>query len=146
MRWAHPRRGLLAPRGRLVNHGISRPAHTRKKTHGRFAPRMLGWGFTDRYVFPDGELTGSGRIITEMQDVGLEVRHEENLREHYAMTCRAWARNLAAHWDECVAEAGEAKFPTYASTMRRLSTPRARSTDSSARTVCSDSRMWSAFW
>ena len=43
-----------------------------------------------------------------MQDVGLEVRHEENLREHYAMTCRAWARNLVAHWDECVAEAGEA--------------------------------------
>ena len=63
--------------------------------------------FIDRYIFPDGELTGSGRIITEMQDVGFEVRHEENLREHYALTCRAWARNLAANWDECVAEAGE---------------------------------------
>ena len=37
-------------------------------------------GFIDRYVFPDGELTGSGRIITEAQDVGLEVLHEENLR------------------------------------------------------------------
>ena len=24
--------------------------------------------FIDRYVFPDGELTGSGRIITEIQD------------------------------------------------------------------------------
>ena len=30
--------------------------------------------FIDRYVFPDGELTGSGRIITAAQDVGLEVR------------------------------------------------------------------------
>ena len=35
------------------------------------------------------------------------MRHEENLREHYALTCRAWARNLERHWDECVAEAGE---------------------------------------
>ena len=42
-------------------------------------------GFIDRYVFPDGELTGSGRIITAMQNVGLEVTRE-NLRHHYALT------------------------------------------------------------
>ena len=59
--------------------------------------------FIDRYVFPDGELTGSGRIITEIQDVGLEVRHEENLREHYALTLKGWCENLVANWDECVA-------------------------------------------
>jgi cyclopropane-fatty-acyl-phospholipid synthase len=88
----------LVPGGRLLNHCITRP-HNRSTRTG---------AFIDRYIFPDGELTGSGRIITEIQDVGLEVRHEENLREHYAMTCRAWARNLAANWDECVAEAGEA--------------------------------------
>ena len=57
-------------------------------------------------MFPDGELTGSGRIITEMQDAGLEVRHEENLREHYALTLRDWCRNLQASWDACVAEVG----------------------------------------
>ncbi len=87
----------LVPGGRLLNHCITRP-HNRNTQTG---------AFIDRYIFPDGELTGSGKIITEMQDVGLEVRHEENLREHYAMTCRAWAKNLAANWDECVAEAGE---------------------------------------
>ncbi len=91
-------RDRLVPGGRLLNHSITRP-HNRPTSTG---------AFIDRYVFPDGELIGSGRIITEMQDVDLEVRHEENLREHYAMTCRAWARNLATHWDECVAEAGEA--------------------------------------
>ena len=90
-------RDKLTPGGRLLNHSITRP-------HNR--PVEVG-AFIDRYIFPDGELIGSGRIITEMQDVGLEVRHEENLREHYAMTCRQWARNLAAHWDECVAEVGE---------------------------------------
>jgi cyclopropane-fatty-acyl-phospholipid synthase len=63
--------------------------------------------FIDRYIFPDGELAGSGRIITEMQDVGLEVRHEENLREHYALTLKGWCRNLEANWDECVREVGE---------------------------------------
>ncbi len=87
----------LVPGGRLLNHCITRP-HNRRVATG---------AFIDRYIFPDGELTGSGRIITEIQDVGFEVRHEENLREHYAKTCRAWARNLAENWDECVAEAGE---------------------------------------
>ena len=91
-------RDRLAPGGRLLNHCITRP-HNRPTSTG---------AFIDRYVFPDGELTGSGRIISEIQDVGLEVRHEENLREHYARTCRQWARNLVANWDECVAEAGEA--------------------------------------
>jgi cyclopropane-fatty-acyl-phospholipid synthase len=43
-----------------------------------------------------------------MQNAGLEVRHEENLREHYAKTCAAWCDNLVANWDECVAEVGEA--------------------------------------
>jgi cyclopropane-fatty-acyl-phospholipid synthase len=90
-------RDKLVPGGRLLNHCITRPDNR---------PRSTG-AFIDRYIFPDGELTGSGKMITEIQDVGLEVRHEENLREHYAMTCRAWARNLAAHWDECVAEVGE---------------------------------------
>ncbi len=90
-------RAKLAPGGRLLNHCITRP-HNRVTSTG---------AFIDRYVFPDGELTGSGRIITEMQDVGLEVRHEENLREHYARTCRTWARNLVENWEECVAEAGE---------------------------------------
>ena len=53
-------------------------------------------------------MIGSGRIITEAQDAGLEVLHEENLRPHYAFTLAAWCRNLVEHWDECVDEVGEA--------------------------------------
>jgi cyclopropane-fatty-acyl-phospholipid synthase len=41
-----------------------------------------------------------------MHDAGFEVRHGENIREHYAMTLRDWGRNLEANWDECVAEVG----------------------------------------
>ncbi|BBZ63949.1 class I SAM-dependent methyltransferase [Mycolicibacterium monacense] len=83
--------------GLLLNHCITRPDNHSAPTAG---------GFIDRYVFPDGELTGSGRIITEAQNVGLEVVHEENLRHHYAMTLRDWCRNLVEHWDEAVAEVG----------------------------------------
>jgi cyclopropane-fatty-acyl-phospholipid synthase len=87
----------LKPTGRLLNHCITRSDNR---------PRQTG-AFIDRYVFPDGELTGSGRIITIAQDTGFEVRHEENLREHYALTLAGWCYNLAEHWDECVAEVGE---------------------------------------
>jgi len=90
-------RGKLLPGGRLLNHCITRPDNATTDTGA----------FIDRYVFPDGELTGSGRIITEMQNLGLEVRHEENLREHYALTLKGWCENLEANWDECVREAGE---------------------------------------
>jgi cyclopropane-fatty-acyl-phospholipid synthase len=83
--------------GLLLNHCITRPDNRAAAGAG---------GFIDRYVFPDGELTGSGRIITEAQNVGLEVIHEENLRHHYAMTLRDWCRNLVEHWDEAVAEVG----------------------------------------
>ena len=46
-----------------------------------------------------------------MEDTGFEVRHEENLREHYAMTLRDWCANLDAHWDEAVEEVGAGHAP-----------------------------------
>jgi cyclopropane-fatty-acyl-phospholipid synthase len=85
--------------GRLLNHTITRP-------HGRIGARTEP--FTDRYVFPDGELASPGRIVSGVHDAGFEVQHEENLRLHYAHTLAAWNRNLVEHWDACVAEVGEA--------------------------------------
>ncbi|MGW5572585.1 class I SAM-dependent methyltransferase [Nocardia thailandica] len=84
--------------GLFLNHCITRHDNTRSTKAG---------DFIDRYVFPDGELIGSGRIVSEIQNVGLEVLHEENLREHYALTLHEWCKNLVANWDACVAEAGE---------------------------------------
>jgi cyclopropane-fatty-acyl-phospholipid synthase len=85
--------------GLLLNHCITR---NNNKSNFRAS------SFTDRYVFPDGELTGSGRITSQIQDAGFEVLHAENFRMHYAMTLRDWCRNLVAHWDEAVAEVGPA--------------------------------------
>ncbi|MGN6791544.1 MAG: class I SAM-dependent methyltransferase [Streptosporangiaceae bacterium] len=92
--------GKLKPGGRLLNHCITRPDNT--------GPASVTDGFIFRYVFPDGELEGPGHIISQMHDAGFEVRHEENLREHYAITLAAWSANLDEHWDEAVAEVGEA--------------------------------------
>lgn len=87
----------LRPQGRLLNHCITRHDNTFRETGA----------FLDRYVFPDGELIGSGSIIADVQDAGLEVQHEENFRMHYAKTLTGWCANLVEHWDECVAEVGE---------------------------------------
>lgn len=81
--------------GRMLNHCITRPRTDTKFNAG---------AFIDRYVFPDGELTGVGRIVTAMQDSGFEIRHLEDLREHYALTLKAWCENLVEHWDEALEE------------------------------------------
>jgi cyclopropane-fatty-acyl-phospholipid synthase len=88
----------LRPQGRLLNHCITRPLNS--------SPSRTG-GFINRYVFPDGELESVGAIVSAIHDNGLEVRHEENFREHYARTCAAWGANLEANWDRAVAEVGE---------------------------------------
>jgi cyclopropane-fatty-acyl-phospholipid synthase len=92
-------RRLLRPGGRLLNHGIARPPNA-----GR--TRFRRHSFIDRYVFPDGELHEVGAVVSTIQRSGLEVRHVEGLREHYALTLRAWVANLEASWDACVAEVG----------------------------------------
>lgn len=89
-------RDRLRPEGRLLNHCIT-VGHNR---HADMGP------FLDRYVFPDGEMSGSGTIIKDAQDAGLEVMHEENFRHHYARTLTAWSRNLVENWDLCVAAVG----------------------------------------
>jgi cyclopropane-fatty-acyl-phospholipid synthase len=91
-------RRLLRPGGRLLNHGICRPAGQRERLNSR--------GFLHRYVFPDGELMEVGKVISAIQGQGLEVRHSEGLREHYGRTLRRWVANLEANWDDAVREVG----------------------------------------
>jgi len=94
---------LLRPGGRLLNHGISRPGGTRAR------PRFARRGFIDRYVFPDGELHEVGSVVSRIQNSGFEARHVESLREHYALTLRAWVGNLEASWNRAVEEVGVAR-------------------------------------
>ncbi|GAA1076706.1 SAM-dependent methyltransferase [Nocardiopsis metallicus] len=89
----------LVPGGRLLNHCITRPRNNLKPMNPK--------GFINRYVFPDGELEGPAQIQTAMNDAGFEIRHQENLREHYALTLRHWGANLERNWDAAVQEVGE---------------------------------------
>lgn len=93
---------LLAPGGRLLNHAISRSESPKSRVIRRR-------DFIQRYVFPHGELHEVGGVVTALQDAGLEVRHVENLREHYALTLRRWVANLEENWESAVLEVGEAR-------------------------------------
>jgi cyclopropane-fatty-acyl-phospholipid synthase len=92
-------RSALGPHGRLLNHAISSVGGSKL---GRSS-------FVGRYVFPDGELIDVGKVVLAMEEAGFEVRDVESLREHYALTLRAWVANLESRWDEAVAMVGEAR-------------------------------------
>jgi cyclopropane-fatty-acyl-phospholipid synthase len=94
-------RSRVRPEGRLLNHSITRANDVVKAHHPN--------GFINRYVFPDGELTGPGRVLQAMTAQGWECQHSENLRIHYALTLRRWLDNLEENWDAAVAEVGERK-------------------------------------
>lgn len=92
---------LLAPQGRLLNHAISR----RPGPKAAFSRTS----FIDRYVFPDGELEPLATTIDALETAGFEVRDVESLREHYALTLRAWVSNLEQNWDAAVAATSAAR-------------------------------------
>lgn len=95
-------RALLRPGGLLLNHGI-----TRIQRYVERPPWARDATFISRYVFPDGRLHRLGDVLRTAEDAGLEVRDDESLREHYALTLRAWVANLDAGYDEAARLAGE---------------------------------------
>lgn len=81
----------LRPGGVFLNHGIALSGWERK-------PR--GQPFSQRYVFPDGELTPIHVTLKAAEQARLEVRDVESLREHYILTLENWVRRLEARADE----------------------------------------------
>ncbi|MET9571371.1 class I SAM-dependent methyltransferase [Streptomyces virginiae] len=94
--YARTLHGLLRPGGLLLNHQIARRPEADETAY-----RVDE--FIDAYVFPDGELSPVGTTVGELERAGFEVRDVEALREHYALTLRAWVARLEEHWDEAVA-------------------------------------------
>ena len=84
---------LLRPGGRLLNHAISWNAGPADDDPDSFIPR---------YVFPDGEMLSLSEVVVALEAGGFEVLDVEALRRHYALTLRAWVRNIEEHWDEAV--------------------------------------------
>lgn len=102
---------LLKDRGILMNHGISRHAKPNKKAARRIRPerRLLL-----KYIFPGSELDNVGHTIDLMELNGFEVHDVEAWREHYALTCQHWYRELMKRSDEAICHVGEEKFRMWA--------------------------------
>jgi len=104
-------RGLLRPGGVILNHGI---------TAGGVYNPQLGHGmgnFIEKYIFPGGELSHIGHVLTHMANGGLEALDVENLRPHYARTLWAWSDALESRLDAASAilsgERGERALRAY---------------------------------
>jgi cyclopropane-fatty-acyl-phospholipid synthase len=75
---------LLAPEGRLLNHGITRLRHT----------DPAAGPFSERYVFPDADPVHLSRVLLALERAGLRTLHVEEFGDDYAETLRHWARRL----------------------------------------------------
>ena len=104
--------GALRPGGLLLNHGIVSVGEARPKPRWDFIEKRL-WkrdAFLDQYVFPDGRLGPLSAVIAGAERVGFETRDVESLREHYALTLRAWLTRLMRHRDEAISLTDERTF------------------------------------
>ncbi len=95
---------LLTADGLFLNHGVVRPQRV-----GDDADSL----FLKRHVFPGGELVHLSDVILEAENVGLEVLDVENLRPHYALTCRAWVTKLQQREAECTRLVGSWAYRTW---------------------------------
>lgn len=95
---------LLAPDGLLLNHAIARPEGQQEDASSLFVRR---------YIFPGAELIHLHDTIRAAEEEGLEVLDVENLRPHYARTCRLWEERLAARREAARRLVSEAAFRAW---------------------------------
>lgn len=95
---------LTRPGGLVLNHGITRPENVHD------SPETL---FVRRYVFPGGELPRLSEVIRFAEAAGFEVLDVENLRPHYALTCRAWVERLQENVTQCLRQVERSVYRTW---------------------------------
>jgi cyclopropane-fatty-acyl-phospholipid synthase len=95
---------LLTPDGLFLNHAIAR-----SEGSGDDAASL----FLRRYIFPGGALIRLSETIRAAEDAGLEALDVENLRPHYALTCRLWEHRLAARREEALRLVDERTFRAW---------------------------------
>jgi len=95
---------LLDTNGLFLNHGIMRPQSVSDDAETLF----LG-----KRVFPGGELAHLSDVVRIAESAGLEVLDVENLRPHYALTCREWVRRLQQNPAACLGCVGNVRYRTW---------------------------------
>jgi cyclopropane-fatty-acyl-phospholipid synthase len=96
---------ILRSEGVFLNHAIARPGWEPKTERGA--------SFSNRYVFPDGELTPISHSLRIAEELGFEVRDVESLREHYALTLRRWVRRLEQRHDQALKHVDEVTYRVW---------------------------------
>jgi cyclopropane-fatty-acyl-phospholipid synthase len=95
---------LLAPDGLFLNHGITRPVGVHSDAQSMFIARK---------VFPGFQVLRLDEVIRTAERGGFEVLDVENLRRHYALTCRTWVERLDANRDACLRAVDEETWRTW---------------------------------
>jgi cyclopropane-fatty-acyl-phospholipid synthase len=95
---------LLRPGGLLLNHGIMRPEGAESNAESLFVRRK---------VFPGGEIPCLSEVIRSAEGAGFEVLDVENLRPHYAQTCRAWVERLQKNATQCLRHVNSSVYRTW---------------------------------
>jgi len=98
---------LLDDHGIFLNHGITRRGKINAKTAGRVSASR---SVLLKYIFPGSELDDIGHTLQVMEGCGLEVHDVENLRPHYARTCRLWYERLLARSDAAIEQVGYERY------------------------------------
>ena len=96
--YARALHGLLAPGGRLLNHGIAKLADFDTPDEGPFS---------ERFVFPDGVPLPLSRIIQALERAGFAPGHVEGIPEDYVQTLTHWIERYERHYEDAVRIAGE---------------------------------------
>jgi len=94
---------LLAPGGRLLNHGIARLR----------AGEAQAGGFSERYVFPDAAPLQLSRVQAALERAGFVTEHVEGYAEHYARTLTHWIERLDANAGEAERLAGAQRMRVW---------------------------------
>ena len=97
-------RAMLNDGGLYLNHGIHHEFHWKRTSQT---------DFLYHHVFPNGDLSGFTETATAMERARWEIRDVENLRLHYARTCRHWVERLRGRADEARALVGERIYRTW---------------------------------
>jgi cyclopropane-fatty-acyl-phospholipid synthase len=97
----------------IVDNGASPRATLKQPVRWTTARLWRRSEFIDRYVFPDFSLLPVGELVTEGERAGFEIRDIENLRDHYAKTCRHWVRRLESRHDDVVSLVGEFRYRVW---------------------------------
>jgi cyclopropane-fatty-acyl-phospholipid synthase len=97
---------VLKPNGLFLNHGITH-------TGDGWQPKAIESEFINKYVFPDGELDTVSNIQRGMERARFEIHDVENLRPHYALTLRHWARRIEENHERAVEAVNEATYRVW---------------------------------